>query len=91
MTAMPNFTKITHEQALAGLLTGDLKTIPGICESSERWCVDESDFWEGCLDDAFLFKGLPSRVVEFGGCQHVLINPSEFDAFMDSICTEESA
>lgn len=83
---------LTQDQALAGMLAGDLMTIPQVCQTSENWCVSESCFWEnGTVEDSFLFMGLPSHVLDLGGCQHVLINPKEFNAFMESICSEESA
>lgn len=83
--------KLTLDQALAGMLVGDLMTIPQLCNSVERWIVDEHCFWDQGSDSSFLFQGLPSHVLEFGGCQHILINPKEFDTFMVSICGEEEA
>ncbi|MBI1751861.1 MAG: hypothetical protein HY014_05370 [Acidobacteria bacterium] len=84
--------QLTPDQALAGMLVGNLLTIPQLCQTSERWCITEDCFWDnGSVVDSFLFMGLPTHVLEFGGCQHVLINPKEFDDFMESICSEESA
>ena len=86
LTLKPAY-KLTQDQALAGMLAGDLMTIPLLCKSVERWAVDEHCFWDQGAEDSFLFMGLPSHVLEFGGCQHILINPKEFDAFMVSICS----
>jgi hypothetical protein len=79
--------KLTQDQAIAGMLVGDLMTIPQLCRTAKGWVVEESDFWGGHREDAFILNGLPTHVLDFGGCQHVLINPKEFHIFMEAICS----
>lgn len=74
---MHNETAITPEEALAAMLAGDLMTIPGLCATTERWHVDEEAF----MSD-FLLRGLPCRVLDFGGYKHILVSPTVFDQFM---------
>ncbi len=86
---------ITTEEALAKIVSGELVTIPLLCRSTpEPWTVEESDF-TGLLGpddpDAFLANGLPFYVVEIGDRSVILINPSEFEEFMQVWCSEKTA
>lgn len=86
--------EISPNQALAGMLAGDLFTIPQLCKAvAGRWCVWEADFFGHFPGDtdAFLLSGLPCRVLDYGGYKHVLVSEKEFDDFMESICSEEPA
>lgn len=86
---------ISVQEALSRMVAGEMVTIPQLCKSTpEPWLVQENDF-TGVLGpndpDGFLNSGLPFYVVDFGDRSEILINPSEFDEFMQVYCGEESA
>lgn len=76
---------LVQELIMDKMAFGDLMTISDLCEHvSERWLVAPKDFfglWHGDTD-AFLFSGLPFQMVYLHGQVQVLVNPSDFECFM---------